>query len=333
MPVQHKASYSSPLEHSKVRCLLCPHNCTIVENAAGVCGVRKNIGGVLYTEIYGKVTAVAMDPIEKKPLYHFYPGSRILSIGTRGCNMKCFYCQNWHISQDVLARATDYTPEQIVQNAHENKSIGIAYTYSEPLIWFEFVMDTSRLARKSGLKNVLVTNGFVNSAPLDEMLPLIDAMNVDLKTFRDETYRRVQKGRLEDVCATIKRSHAAGCHVEVTTLVVTGVNDTMDEMRDIISFIESVDKTIPWHISRYYPNYKYDAPATDIRFIMDVCREASAKLSFVYCGNVPGSQVGSATKCPSCGTEVISRSGYHVTVEHVKNGRCAHCGADLYLKD
>lgn len=315
----------------RLECTLCPHNCSIAEGKTGICDVRTNSGGTLYSDIYGRVSSIAMDPIEKKPLYHFHPGTQILSIGTVGCNMKCSYCQNWNISQNTAASTSFYEPAAVVRSAVREGSVGVAYTYSEPIVWFEYVMDCAKEARAAGLKNVMVTNGFVNPAPLEELLGLVDAMNIDLKTFRDETYRKFQKGRLQPVLDTITRARGA-CHVELTTLVVTGINDGMAEMRDIIDWIASLDKTIPWHISRYYPNYHYNAPPTDIAFIMSVYEEARRKLDFVYCGNIPGGTSGSDTVCPSCGAIVIGRRGYSTNIAALEGGRCAACGADLGIK-
>ena len=304
----------------------------IADARTGVCGVRRNSGGKLFTEIYGQCTALAMDPIEKKPLYHFFPGSKILSIGTRGCNLKCPYCQNWHISQDLSADTSYYTPESIVKIARERGSVGIAFTYSEPVIWFEYVMDTAKLARESGLKNVLVTNGFINIPPLDELLTQIDAMNIDLKAFKDETYKKVQKAKLSPVLKAIEHAYRKGCHVEITTLVVTGLNDDIEEMRGIVDFIHSLDRNIPWHISRYYPNYQYDEPPTDIDFMFRVCEEASKKLNFVYCGNVPSGNRGNNTICPSCGSTSVSRVGFFSKIERLKQGKCTKCGTDLNIQ-
>ncbi len=328
-PAMKEARYYTA-DGNIMRCRLCPHNCTVKRGAAGICGVRKNLDGRLYSTIYGELTAVAMDPIEKKPLYHFYPGSSILSIGTRGCNFKCPYCQNWHISQNPEATVTRYEPEEIVKAASAEGSIGIAYTYSEPLIWYEYVYDCAVLARAKKLKNVLVTNGFINTEPLDELLPCIDAMNIDLKSFRKETYRKVHKGGLDAVLTTIERS-AKLCHVEITTLVVTGINDNMEEMKDIIDWVAALDKNIPWHISRYFPNYRYTAPATDIDFIYRTCDEAVKKLNHVYCGNISGPGRGNDTFCPSCRNAVIKRSGYHTKVTGIKDGKCTGCGYDLKI--
>jgi pyruvate formate lyase activating enzyme len=324
-----EAKYYDFLENKDVACKLCPHNCIVKDKKTGICGVRRNIDGKFFTDIYGKVSSIGMDPIEKKPLYHFYPGQQILSIGTVGCNMKCVYCQNWNISQDIDAKTVVYEPEKIVKAAVENNSIGIAYTYSEPIIWFEYVLDCARIGKQKGLKNVLVTNGFINPDPLDELLNYIDAMNIDLKAYKEETYKRVQKARLEDVKNTIVRAYEKNCHIEITTLIVTGINDNMDEMKEIINFISSIDKNIPWHISRYYPNYKYEKPATSIDFIREVYEQATEKLNFVYCGNVPFDFPGNKTICPSCGVVAIDRSGYLTRVESLNDSKCGECGAFL----
>lgn len=324
-----EAAFYEKNEKGSVRCGLCPHNCVIQEGKRGVCGARKNNGGKLITEIYARLTAVAMDPIEKKPLYHFHPGSRILSIGTRGCNMKCPYCQNWHISQDLEARTNYYSSNDIVATAEREGSIGVAYTYSEPMIWYEYVMDTALAVKKRGLKNVLVTNGFINREPLEQLLTRVDAMNIDLKSFREDTYRKIQKANLADVLETIRTAKRAGCHVELTTLVVTGINDDAVEMDDIVDFIASVDRNIPWHISRYHPGYRYDREATDINFMMAVHGRAKKKLNFVYCGNIPSGGDGHDTICPSCKTTVITRSGYATRILNLRGGACGSCGSDL----
>ncbi len=329
MSVAWEARHYLKREKRQIHCELCPHNCVIYPGRTGICGARRNENGTLITDIYGRISSMAMDPIEKKPLYHFYPGREILSIGTRGCNFKCPYCQNWQISQDMNARTAYHTPEQIAAAADERNSIGIAYTYSEPMIWFEYVMDTGLLARERGLKNIMVTNGFINRAPLSELLTLVDAMNIDLKAFREDTYREVNKGRLKNVLDTVEQSAASGCHVEVTTLIVTGMNDSMEEMRGIIDFIASVNPSIPWHISRYFPNYRYDREATDVSFITEVYREAKKKLHFVYCGNVSIGSEGSDTVCPKCGVVVINRSGYFTSIKNLKDGSCSECGENL----
>lgn len=319
-------------ETTGLRCSLCPHNCLIKESAAGVCGVRKNKGGVLYTENYGEITSLAMDPIEKKPLYHFYPGSQILSIGTRGCNLKCPYCQNWSISQNVSAPSSYKKPEEIVDLAAENNSAAIAYTYSEPVVWYEYIYDTARIAHDRGIKNVMVTNGFINEEPLVKLLPFIDAMNIDLKCYDESNYKKIHKGGLEPVKNTIKTAHAKGCHVEVTTLIVTGINDNLDEMIETAEFIASVNKGIPWHVSRYHPSYKYNEPSTSVELVIDVYEAASEILDFVFTGNLHGISTGSDTICPSCKNLIISRSGYHTVIKDLKGSSCGNCGYNLGVR-
>lgn len=318
-------------KNGDVVCTLCPNNCIIAEGKTGICGVRENQQRTLQSLIYGEVTSMAMDPMEKKPLYHFYPGSQILSIGTKGCNFKCPYCQNWSISQDLKARTKYFSPHQVIQIALDENSIGIAYTYSEPIIWFEYVLDCAKLAREKGLKNVLVTNGYINQKPLEELLEYVDAMNIDLKNFKDETYRKVQKGKIDPVLRTIEIAHRRKCHVEITTLIVTGINDNFEEMASLVDWIASVDKNIPWHVSRYFPNYRYDAPATDISFMLEVCKRAESKLNFIYCGNILGSYGWSNTICPHCKSEVIRRSGYRTEICGLVGNACAKCGNKLNI--
>ncbi len=312
-----------------VECLLCPHNCVLKDGKAGLCGVRENKSGKLYTSIYGEVTSAAMDPIEKKPLYHFYPGSEIYSIGTKGCNLKCPFCQNWSISQDLEAGTSYRSPEDTVKMAIASESIGIAYTYSEPTVWFEYVKDTAILARENGLKNVLVTNGYVNPAPLEEFCGFIDAMNIDLKCYNTEAYRSVLKGGLEPVKNTIRKAYELGCFIEITTLIVTDINNNLDELMEIAEFIASIDKRIPWHLSRYYPSYKYSKPATDVDFLTDVWESAIEILDYVFTGNLHPTDARSDTVCPKCHTVVISRNGYHTVIKELEKGKCAQCGCEL----
>jgi len=309
----------------KIECLLCPHFCKLKDGQKGICGVRKNIGNKLYTDIYGQVSSIAIDPIEKKPLYHFYPGSKIFSIGTVGCNLKCPYCQNWQISQNENARTSFYSKEKIVEAALEKNSFAIAYTYSEPIVWYEFVSDTAILAREKKLKNVMVTNGFISENPLLTLQKKIDAFNVDLKTFSSKTFKRVHKGNLNTVKENIIYLAKSNSHLEITTLVVTGVNDTLKELMEIAQFIASIDKSIPWHISKYFPAYKYNKQETDINLLLDVYKEASKFLDYVYCGNVSSAYKLDNTHCKKCGEIVIERSGYNVKKNLSPDGRCLKC--------
>jgi len=282
------AKYYNKLEDLKVRCYLCPHNCVISNGKLGVCKVRKNIEGDLYSLNYGKITALALDPIEKKPLYNFKPGANILSVGTFGCNFKCSFCQNWEIAHQK-PEVYNITPESLVSKAKElkcNKNIGIAYTYNEPSIWYEFVYDTARLAKKEGLSNVLVTNGFISKEAVTDILPFIDAMNIDIKAYTASFYNDICKGTLEDVKATVELVHNY-CHVEITTLVIPTLNDALAEISDMSRWISSLSPKIPLHLSRYFPNYNMkNIPPTPKEVLVKCREEALGYLENVYLGNV-----------------------------------------------
>jgi pyruvate formate lyase activating enzyme len=318
-----------------LRCVLCPHNCIIKKGGAGICGARENRDGVLVSGAWGEITSIAQDPVEKKPLYHFYPGSFVLSVGFKGCNLKCPYCQNWSISQNFEGKASFVEPRELVRAALEKSSPSIAYTYSEPLIWAEYTLLAGEAAKKSGIKNIFVTNGFVNPKPLKDILGVADAMNIDLKTFDKNTFAKIHKGKLKDVIKTIESVYASGCHLEITTLIVTGVNDTIEEMRGIIDFIKGIDKSLPWHISRYFPAWRYNAPPTDFDFISRVYEEASQSLKFVYCGNTRGRDIGNDTLCPDCGALLVRRSGFVSEIKFLtaspSGAVCAKCGAGVNI--
>ena len=318
-----EARYYEALPDRKVACRLCPRECTIAPGRTGFCGIRSNVDGALRADLYGKVAAVQMDPIEKKPLYHFHPGADILSIGTNGCNFRCEWCQNWHLS-DGRASTRDASPQEIVAMARQRDSMGIAYTYNEPLVWYEHVHDCCRLAHDAGLVNVFVTNGFINPEPLAELLPLADAMNIDLKSMRDDDYKRYSKGRLAPVQHTIREASKV-CHVEVTNLIVTGVNDTREHISALVEFVASVDKAIPLHFSRYFPNFKFDNPPTAEETIQLAYELGTAELDYVYVGNIHLAHT-SDTLCPSCGNLLISRSGYQTLIVDVRDRKCGKCG-------
>ncbi len=281
-----EAIYYEKLDRNIVRCRLCPYNCIIADGKKGACGVRVNKEGILYTEVYGKTTGMALDPIEKKPLYHFHTGEHIFSLGTKGCNFHCSFCQNWHISQELDAPTQDITSEEAVNKAKELKSFGIAYTYNEPFIWYEFVMDTAKFARKSGLKNVLVTNGYVNIPPLEKMLPYIDAMNIDLKSFDEDFYTKICHGSLKPVLEVIKKS-AEKCHVELTNLIIPTLNDSTDTIERMVNWIyTNLGPVVPLHFSRYFPCYNMSLPPTPIDTMKKAETIAREKLKYVYLGNV-----------------------------------------------
>ena len=286
MPQQ--AMYYEKIEDAKVHCYLCPHNCVIKPGFLGACRARKNIDGELYSMNYGKVTSVSLDPIEKKPLYRFHPGKLILSAGTFGCNLKCSFCQNWTIAQQD-ADTVDVTPEALVEKAHQlvgKGNIGIAYTYNEPSIWYEFVYDTARLAREKALANVLVTNGFISREPLVNILPYIDAMNIDVKAYTAKFYNDICKATLDNVKETVEIS-ARQCHVEVTTLVIPDLNDSLEEIGELSKWLASISPEIPLHLSRFFPNYKMtDRPATPVETLKRAGDKAREYLNYVYLGNV-----------------------------------------------
>ena len=260
-----EAMYYENLKDKEVNCQLCPHYCKIPLGEVGKCRVRKNIDGSLYSLNYGKITSYAYDRIERKPLFHLYPGKRIFSIGSFGCNLSCSFCQNWQIAHGEPL-SIEISDRDILTLAKAKESIGIAYTYNEPSIWYEYVLHLSKLAKKEGLVNVLVTNGFINPEPLEELLPYIDGMNIDLKSLSNDFYKDICKGRLSPVLKTIERS-VKSTHVEVTTLLIEGKNTTLEEIETIAKTIASIDKDIPLHLSRYFPAYKMDNPETKVETV------------------------------------------------------------------
>ncbi|MBU3143413.1 AmmeMemoRadiSam system radical SAM enzyme [Clostridium sp. CF012] len=313
----------------KVRCKLCPHNCLIPASAYGKCNVRLNREGKLYTINYGEITSMAQDPIEKKPLYHFKPGSNIFSVGSFGCNFSCGFCQNHSISQGK-AKSEYIPPEKLVEICKNLKdNIGVAFTYNEPSIWYEYVYNASRLL-KEGIKDiniVMVTNGYIKEEPLKMLLPLVDAMNIDLKAFNNKYYNDICGGSVTPVMDTIKIA-LKQCHVEVTTLLVNGENDSATEIEGIANFIASLNKDIPLHLSRYFPNYKMKNPATEIEVMRGDRDIAKKHLNYVYLGNVADSD--NSTYCPKCGYKVIIRDRYHIHV-NISDSICPKCGYKLNI--
>jgi pyruvate formate lyase activating enzyme len=294
--------------------------------------VRQNVGGVLYTHVYEEAIAAHVDPIEKKPFFHFLPGSKSLSIATVGCNFRCPFCQNWEISQSRPSdgksglRSTRLAVKEVVRQALLNDCQSISYTYTEPTIFFEYAYDTARLAKESGLRNNFVTNGFMTGEALETIKPYLDAANVDLKFFREESYQKICKARLQPVLESISKMRELGIWVEVTTLVIPGLNDSEEELRDIARFLASVDRDIPWHLSRFHPDYEYlDKQATPVATLRKA-REIgkSEGLRYIYLGNVWGE--GEDTHCPNCGQLLISREGFWVKSNLIKDGHCPKCG-------
>lgn len=312
-------------------CRLCPRLCHIPPGQRGFCRVRENVEGTLYATNYGECSSYALDPVEKKPLYHFYPGSFIFSLGTVGCNLRCGFCQNWQIAHEDPP-TTYLGPRRAVELALQQKErgypcIGLAYTYSEPFMWYEYVYDTAKLARESGLKNVLVTNGYVNGEPLRELLPYIDAMNIDVKAFNNEFYRATCAGRLDPVLRTVEAAHGH-CHMEITTLLVTGLNDSPAEIENLVDWLAGVDPEIPLHFSRYFPNYKMELPPTPLETLRRAREIARRKLRYVYTGNAP-QLMASSTLCPVCGEVLVDREGYQVRPGKLADGACAGCGEKI----
>ncbi|MGQ9756002.1 MAG: AmmeMemoRadiSam system radical SAM enzyme [Desulfotomaculales bacterium] len=316
----------------KVVCLLCPQRCVIAPGKTGICRQRRNVDGTLYALNYAEVSSAAIDPVEKKPLYHFYPGHTILSVGTVGCNLHCKFCQNWEIAHGD-APTTTVTPEELVRMAKNEAArgpcIGIAYTYNEPWIWYEYVYDAAVLAHEAGLKNVLVTNGFVEQEPLEKILPYVDAMNIDVKAFTDDYYRKLCAGRLEPVLRTVERA-VGRCHVELTTLIVTGCNDSPEEIKELVDWVAGLDPAIPLHFSRYFPRYRMDAPPTPEETLWKARSIALEKLHYVYLGNVHAPEADS-TRCPRCRNTVVERLGYLVRAVSLDGNRCGHCGQELNI--
>lgn len=322
------------LENKLVHCFLCSHHCRIANQKFGFCGVRQNIDGVLYTHVYGKVIAAHIDPIEKKPLYHFFPGSFAFSIATIGCNFHCGFCQNWEISQSNFRDGADlgneeFLPQDIVQKALRNQCKSISYTYTEPAIFFEYAFDTAKLAKTKGLYNNFVTNGYMTAECLQMIKPYLDAANVDLKFFKDGSYKKICAGSLKPVLDSIKLMHELGIWVEVTTLVVPGENDSEEELTDIAKFIAGIDKNIPWHISRFHPDYKFsDHQATPIDTLKKTEQLGrKAGLQYIYIGNVMG--FGNDTFCPTCKKLLIKREIFSVLENNIKQGKCAFCNAAI----
>ena len=321
-------------EEGAVACRLCAHRCVIKPGKRGVCAVRENRDGRLVTLVYGEVVAAHVDPIEKKPLYHFLPGSKALSIATPGCNFRCGFCQNWQISQAPRRKGggiagEPFPPEAVVRAAVEGDCRSISYTYTEPTIFFEYAADTARAAREAGLLNNFVTNGYMTAEALEVMRPTLDAANVDLKAFKDETYKKVCGARLEPVLDSIRLMKTLGIWVEITTLVVPGMNDGPDELEAIARFIASVDPDIPWHISRFHPDFEYtQAPPTPLATLRAAAAAGRREgLRYIYVGNVPGES--EDTLCRTCGVLLIRRRGFSVISNALKDSHCPSCGTVL----
>jgi pyruvate formate lyase activating enzyme len=324
------------LSDQRVRCHLCHHRCVIPDGKRGICAVRENRGGTLETLVFEKVIARHVDPIEKKPLFHFLPGSLSYSIATVGCNFKCRFCQNADIAQLPADRrglivGDAVTPEEIVADARRKNCASIAFTYTEPTVFFELAFETARLAGREDIRSVFVTNGYMTPEAVEMISPFLDAANVDLKTFSDDTYRKYCSARLEPVKETLREMKSRGIFVEVTTLVIPGMNDSEDELRQLASFIAGdLGPETPWHISRFHPTYHLtDRPPTALGTLLKARRIGlDAGLRYVYTGNVPGEE-GEGTYCYNCGELLIDRVGFFVRSNTIEKGCCPSCGAAI----
>lgn len=328
-----EAMFYKKTDEDKISCFLCSHHCLISNGKFGICRVRENREGILYTHAYGELIARNLDPIEKKPLYHFFPGSKSFSIAAIGCNFQCGFCQNWQISQAKEARALglrseEVKPGKIVQQAVQTKSKSISYTYTEPTIFFEYAYEVCQLAKKEGLLNVFVTNGYMTEEMIRMIHPDLDAANIDLKSFRDEYYRRVCGGRLDPVLKNIELMKNLNIWIEVTTLLVPGQNDSEEELKGIADFLAGLDISIPWHISRFYPQYKMEdlesTPVETLTQAYEIGKKAG--LRYVYLGNIGQ---GNNTYCYQCGQLLIERSGFSLKANRIKEGRCPDCQSPI----
>lgn len=327
--MKKEAMLYEKMEDGQILCLLCSRRCKIPDSGYGFCGVRKNEKGILKTCVYAKAIAAHTDPIEKKPFYHFLPGTKAYSIATIGCNFRCGFCQNWQISQaskkeGIASDIRELKPEAVVGEAKKYGCKSISYTYTEPTVFFEYAYDTARMARKEGLYNTFVTNGYMTKEALDAIRPYLDACNVDLKSYSEETYKRVCRGSLKPVLESIRYMKTLGMWVEVTTLVVPGMNDSAAEIKKIAAFIASTGKEIPWHISRFHPDHDFNdvnpTPIATLKMAEEIGKKEGVK--YVYLGNVSGE---SNTYCSACGALLVQRFGYLISKNKIKNGKCFSC--------
>ncbi len=329
-----EALFYEKLDGGLVQCHLCSHECKIRAGQFGVCGVRGNSSGTLYTYSYGNVVAADIDPVEKKPLYHFLPGSNSFSVACAGCNFKCGFCQNWEISQRLnpienTLEEDEFSPQDLVDEALRNACQSISYTYTEPTVFFEYAYDTAKIAKASGLRNIFVTNGYISDGPLKEISLYLDAVNVDLKFFKEDSYQKFCGASLSKVLQSIKLFKSLNIWVEITTLVIPGVNDSEEELTETADFISGVDNNIPWHVSRFYPAYKFgNYPITleeTLKKAQKIGNESGLK--FIYAGNVNG--WGSDTICPFCGKLLIKRDGFKIKEYNIANNSCIRCQSTI----
>lgn len=325
-----QALYYEEIGNGNVQCHLCPHNCVLSQEERGNCNVRRNVDGRLISENYGLVSFLQFDPIEKKPFYHFYPGSHILSIGGIGCNLNCNFCQNCEISQTTIDKYVSgqyFNPGALVDKCKDYPdNLGIAFTYNEPVVYFEYMLDVAKLSRERGMKNVMVSNGFINHLPLHEIMPFIDAFNIDLKGFTESFYRDITDGSLNPVKETLLSIKKEGKHLEITNLLIPSKNDDLIKFTEMIVWIrEELGKNTILHLSRYFPAYKSDIQKTSLGLLFNFVETAKQHLDYVYLGNVTGSE-SQNTLCSDCGKIVISRYGHFIQKNGIDaKGICTHC--------
>lgn len=324
----HEASFYTGISETKVKCILCPHECVIRNGASGICKVRSCKNGKLISDTYGRLSAVAVDPIEKKPLYHFHPGGQILSLGSIGCNMHCDHCQNEQISQCIGISPNSlrkYTIDEICRRASATGTQMVAFTYNEPAVNYEFMLDTARIMTDAGKSCVMVSNGYIMPDPLEELLPHMEAFNIDLKAFDDGFYRKVTGARLDPVLRTMERISEAGKHLEVTYLVIPGMNDDQALFSEMTRYLSSrLGRQLVLHLSRYFPRYKMKLAPTPVETLAELTEIARQDLDYVYPGNT-GPVLDANTYCPSCGHLLIERTQYQVHTTGIDKGRCAQC--------
>ncbi|MCM8817368.1 MAG: AmmeMemoRadiSam system radical SAM enzyme, partial [Candidatus Omnitrophica bacterium] len=328
-----EALFYEKADSQTVKCYLCPKNCLIPEGKYGFCRARKNIGGTLYSMGYGKPCSVAIDPMEKKPLFHYLPGSRTFSIASAGCSLRCLFCQNWQISQCSPEQTRNYnlSPQDVVRLAKEKNCPVIAYTYSEPVNFYEYMLDTAMIAKKQGVKNIMHTAGYINKEPLEKLLPYIDAANVDLKGFSQDYYKNVCGADLETILQTLKIMKKYGIWIEITTLIVPGYNDSPEELKKLCTWIKTnLGPDTPLHFSRFYPTYKLvhitATPYQTLEKAYEIAKECGLK--YVYIGNVYDNPY-EDTSCPKCGKIVVDRKGFEIIENNIRNGKCRYCGTKI----
>lgn len=319
-------------EGDRVRCLLCPRRCLLGEGQRGFCGVRRVEQGELLAENYALCAALQRDPVEKKPLYHFYPGRSVLSLGTYGCNLHCSFCQNWSLARGRPGAGTAaITPAEVLaMMRRQGEAVaGVAYTYNEPSVWYEFVLETARLLNEEGYRNILVTNGYISREALQELLPYIDALNIDLKAFSDSFYKKYCRATLSPVLETVEQA-AAVAHVEVTCLLIPTLNDSPAELAQLSEWLAGIDPDLPLHFSRYFPSYRMTLPPTPLETALLARQIARERLNYVYLGNIDLPGVAD-TLCPRCGALLVSRRAYRIRITGLAENRCLECGAGIKL--